>query len=124
MPSLTYFIGLTAYYEIPIHFALAISGTCFTIQISKWINKSKFFTLFGRESLMIYALHGYLLLVTLTIMFRYVLVPENWLNVVILYLAGGGITVLLLLVCIRVKNWLKAKYNMLLERLIDKRSIG
>lgn len=114
-PTLTYYIGLTSYYEIPIHFLLAISGTCFTIQISKWIAKSNFFTTFGRESLLIYALHAKMLLLTEKVLFRYALAPSSWLNVIVLIFTTVAIVVLMLLIAIKVKEWLKEKTSKILQ---------
>ena len=114
-PTLTYYIGITSYWEIPIHFVLALSGTCFTIQISKWIAKSKFFTTFGRESLLIYALHAKMLVVTEGILFR-ILAPDSWLRVALLMFVTVALVVVMLLVSIWVKNWLKARASQLLSR--------
>lgn len=116
-PTLTYYIGLTSYYEIPIHFILAISGTCFTIQISKWIAKSNFFTILGQESLLIYALHAKMLMFTEIVLFRFFLAPNSWLNVTILFFTTAAIVIVMLLISIKVKEYLKEKASLIFSRL-------
>lgn len=110
LPSLTYYIGITRYDEIPLYFLLAISGSCLIIQISKLVSRNSFFLKLGKNSLLIYTTHSKFLILIESTLFNILSPPNNWFITIVLYLTTTIVIVMIFLTLINAKDRFKDKY--------------